>query len=208
MFLLQNFCCFWRNPSRLAMRAKHSPVIHEKNLQNHGEPLIPWSFSKCGLQIPILQYLPIYLISNRSSGPMDWLNSVHCPKLCLQLNSTTWTLSEFPQAFMSTILTSSGQIWVVLLRFKHLTIWSPAAVSAMKDSGVPAHENGSSYQPKTVPNFHLPIILMTLLSELSFPPGNEEKHWVKPPLADSTNTRRFQASPRAKACMVPKESWG
>lgn len=59
----------------------------------------------------------------------------------------------------------------------------------MKDSGGPAHENSSSvlYQPKSVLHFHFPIILMTLLSALPFPPGYARKSDVKPPLPTSTS---------------------
>lgn len=107
-----------------------------------------------------------------SPCPYIWLQTgLLCPWIDWILHTVlncafNWTqLHEWCQ---SPLKPPRAPFWPSVVKFgwlKHLTIWSPAAVSARKDSGVPAHESGSTvlYQPKTIPHFHLSITWMASL---------------------------------------------
>lgn len=68
-------CCSWRNPSGLAVRAKHSPLTHEKTLQDHGEPLLPCTvFPNVDCRFPFCGTCPYIWFQTGLLGPrIDWI---------------------------------------------------------------------------------------------------------------------------------------
>lgn len=68
-------CSSWRNPSGPAIRAKHSPLIHEKALQDHGEPLLPCTvFPNVDCRYPFCSTCPCIWFQTALVWPwIDWI---------------------------------------------------------------------------------------------------------------------------------------
>lgn len=113
------------------MRAKHTPLIHEKTLQNLGEPLIPCTvFPNVDCRDPFCSPCPyIWLQTGLLCPWIDWI--LHTVLNC----AFNWT--QLHEWYQSPLKPPQAPFWPSVVKvgwFKHLTIWSPAAVSARKDS--------------------------------------------------------------------------